>query len=96
MSNDFAQRLSALNERFVSYAREQIQETVSLTQSLFNCRNFSDLARAHTQYVQNSFDRTVREANLITQDAALLARDVGGPMRDHMEKWTNMAQGFKG
>lgn len=64
-----------------------------MTQSLFNCRNFADLAKIHTQYVQQSFDRMIHSANLMTQEAALMGRDMNKPMQDKMEEWMNMARG---
>ena len=84
-AKSFNAEAEALNASLLSYAQEQIEETVSATQQLLNCRTLEDVAMVQTQYMQQSFDRFIKESSKLTQEAANLAKNTASPIKDQIE-----------
>jgi phasin family protein len=67
--------LEDLNSSFMTYAQDQMEQTVSATHELLNCRSLEDITQVQTRFVQESFDRFVRETSKLAQAAANLTKD---------------------
>jgi phasin family protein len=86
-AKSFNSGTEALNASLLAYAKNQIEETVSATQKLLNCRSLEDAAQVQTQYMQQSFDRLVKEASKLAQSSANMAKNTASPIKDQIENF---------
>lgn len=77
--------IETFGKTFNNYAREQIEKTVHTAQQLLNCRTLEDVKALQSQFMQQSFDRLVKEASKMTQTAVHLAKDTVEPLSNRME-----------
>ena len=78
---------------FLHYAQEQIDKTVHTAQQLLNCRSFEEAKSIQSQFMQQSFDRLVKEASKMTQTAAHMAKETVEPLSNRMENFIQKSMG---
>jgi len=76
-----------MSNAFISFAQTQVEETMRTAEALLQCRTLEDMTNVQTQFMQQSFDRFLAEANKLAQSTASLAKDTANPLRDQMERF---------
>ena len=85
----FKNGIQTLGSSLVSFAQDQLQESVLTAQQLMNCRSLEDVATVQTKFVKQSFDRLVKQANKMAQTTATFAKGAAEPLSDRMESLFN-------
>lgn len=86
-SSSVKKGIETLGSSLMSFAQDQMQETVQTAQQLLNCRSLEDVATVQTKFVKDSFDRLVKQANKMAQTTANMAKGAATPLSDRMERF---------
>lgn len=88
-SASFNNGIEGLSTAFVSYAQNQLEETMLAIQHLLNCRTLEEMAEVQSQFMHDSFDRFIAETSKMAQTTANLAKESAVPFSDQMEDMMN-------
>lgn len=84
-SSSVKKGIENLGSSLMSFAQDQLQETVLTAQQLMNCRSLEDVTAVQSQFVKQSFERLVKQASKMAQSSANIAKTAAEPLSNRMQ-----------